>query len=96
MSSYRLTPEASRDLDEIYDYIAQNNPGAAARVIEKIERRCQQLANLLLMGASCEHLSPGLRQSPVGKYIIFYRPAADGVEVIRVLHGARDIPSLFQ
>ena len=41
-------------------------------------------------------LAPGLRASPVGNYVIFYRPIHDGIEVVRVLHGARDIPAVFR
>jgi len=47
------------------------------------------------MGRSRFDLSPELRGFPVGSHLIFYRPAVDGIEVIRVLHGARDIPKLF-
>jgi toxin ParE1/3/4 len=42
-----------------------------------------------------EELSPRLRSFPVGSYIIFYRPTQDGVEIARILHGARDFPPLF-
>jgi toxin ParE1/3/4 len=38
---------------------------------------------------------PALRSLSVGNYLIFYRPLADGIEIVRVLHGARDIDSLF-
>lgn len=38
---------------------------------------------------------PGLFSFPVGNYLIFYRIVPAGVEVARVLHGARDLPSLF-
>lgn len=41
-------------------------------------------------------LAPELRGLPVGNYIIFYRPMKDGIQVIRVLHGARDLPSQFE
>jgi plasmid stabilization system protein ParE len=43
-----------------------------------------------------EELAPNLRSSHVGKYIIFYRPEDEGIEVIRVIHGHRDIPKLFE
>jgi len=96
MSRYALTPEASQDLDEIADFIARQNPRTARRTVDAIEDKCRLLATLPLMGASCEDLAPGLRRFPVGKYVSFYRPLTDGIEVVRVVHGARDIPSLFQ
>jgi toxin ParE1/3/4 len=44
-----------------------------------------------LLGRSRTDLHPGLRSFPFGRYVIFYRPLDDGIEVVRVLHGARDI-----
>jgi toxin ParE1/3/4 len=96
MSRYRLTPEARRDLDEITDFIAADNPAAAERLIDRIEERCRALAEMPGMGRAREELAPNLRSSHVGKYIIFYRPVDEGIDVIRVLHGHRDIPKLFE
>jgi toxin ParE1/3/4 len=47
------------------------------------------------MGRIRSDLLPNLRSFPVGNYVIFYFPADDGIEVIRILHGARDIQQLF-
>ena len=41
-------------------------------------------------------MATGLRSLPLGNYIIFYRPIDDGIEVVRILHGARDLPPLFE
>ena len=44
----------------------------------------------------CEdELGESLRSFPVGNYVIFYRAMQDGIEVVRVLSGFRDIPNLF-
>jgi len=48
------------------------------------------------MGRSREELFPGLRSHPFGRYVIFYMPLSDGVDVIRVIHSARDLNSIFQ
>lgn len=48
------------------------------------------------MGRKRDELVPNLRSFPVGNYLIFYRPINQGIEVLRVLHGARDIPSIFE
>jgi toxin ParE1/3/4 len=61
-------PLAETDLEEIWWYIAQDNPDAADRFLEKIEERCSTLANFLQMGRSCDELHPGLRSLPVGNY----------------------------
>jgi toxin ParE1/3/4 len=96
MSHYHLTPQASQDLDDISDYVAQTNPAAARRLIDAIERQCERLAKFPGMGRQRDDLGSGLYSFPVRKYIIVYRQVDDGIEVIRVVHGARDLPSLFQ
>lgn len=47
------------------------------------------------MGRMREILSAGLRSFPVGRYVIFYRPLQDGIDVVRVLHGTRDLEAVF-
>jgi len=96
MSRCQFTLQASRDLDEIYDYIAQDNPNAAASWVGLLKQKCRTLARNPAIGRQREELMPSLRSFPVGSYVIFYRISQTGVEVIRVLHGARDIPSEFQ
>jgi toxin ParE1/3/4 len=55
----------------------------------------QTLASFPELGSLCEQLAPRMRSLAVGKYAILYRPIDDGVEIVRVVHGARDLPSLF-
>ncbi|MGO8765667.1 MAG: type II toxin-antitoxin system RelE/ParE family toxin [Limisphaerales bacterium] len=57
--------------------------------------RFSKLAVMPLMGRQREELSPRLRSFPVSRYVIFYRPMENGVEIVRALHGARDLPSLI-
>ncbi|MBM3832603.1 MAG: type II toxin-antitoxin system RelE/ParE family toxin [Verrucomicrobia bacterium] len=47
------------------------------------------------MGCRREGLTPHLRSFPVANHLIFYRPMDGGIEVARILHGARDLPVLF-
>lgn len=95
MNRYRVSNEARSDLNEIWFYIAQDNPDAADKFIRKIISRFPKLAATPHMGRQREELSPRLRSFPVGRYVIFYRPLNDGVEIVRVLNGARDLPPLF-
>jgi toxin ParE1/3/4 len=88
-------PQAETDLDEIWWYIAQDNPDHADRFLDKIEERCQALAQFPLMGTSREELMPALRSHVVGNYLIFYLPIEDGIEIVRVLPGMRDIDAIF-
>jgi toxin ParE1/3/4 len=90
------TAQAAIDLLEIWVYIAEESSmDAADRVLGTIDRKCQALAEQPGMGRRREELASGLRSLPVGSYVIFYRDQDGGIEVIRVLHGARDIEALF-
>jgi toxin ParE1/3/4 len=95
MSRCHFTTPAYRDLEAIHDYIAADSAAAAARWIDRLERECQNLADMPGMGRRREELAPGLRGFPVGTYVIFYREVEDGIQILRVVHGARDIESLF-
>ena len=96
MTQYRVTAAASADLQDIWLFIAQDDPNAADRYIRTIISRFPTLASMPYMGREREELSARLRSFPVGNYVIFYRPAKDGIEVVRILHGARDFPPLFE
>jgi len=47
------------------------------------------------MGRARDELVPGVRCFPVGRYVVFYVPLDDGIDIVRVLHGARDIDAVF-
>ena len=96
MSQYRVSDAASADLEEIWLFIAQDDPDAADRFMRTIVSRFPTLASMPHMGRHREDLSARLRSFPVGNYVIFYRPTDSGIEVVRVLHGARDFPPLFE
>ncbi len=96
MSGCKFAIQANQDLDEIFDYIAQDNPPAAARWVYSLEEKCRMLSDTPGLGRRRNDLAPSLRGFPVGNYVIFYRPMPDGIEILRVLHGARDIPAQFE
>ena len=88
-------PQAETDLDEIWLYIARDSIENADKFLEKIEERCLSLAEFPSMGVSREELMPSLRSLPVGNHIIFYMPAENGIVIVRVLQGMRDIEAIF-
>lgn len=96
MKGYRVSAAARMDLEEIWLYIAQDNPDAADRFIRAIISRFPKLAMTPELGRRREELSPRLRSFPLNNYVIFYRPTENGIEIARVLHGARDLPPLFE
>jgi toxin ParE1/3/4 len=96
MSQYHVSDAASADLEEIWLFIAQDDPDAADRHLRNLVSRFPTLASMPEMGRLREEIAARLRSFPVGSYVIFYRPIAGGVEIVRVLHGARDLPPLFE
>jgi toxin ParE1/3/4 len=95
MARYRLRPEAEADLEGIGDYIAKDNPARAASFVRELKAACQRLAETPGMGVARDKLRPGLRMFPVRGYLIFYTPTDEGIEVVRVFSGARDLDALF-
>ena len=95
MSGVRFKPQARQDLNDIWEFIAQDSVTAASRFTDTIEQKCELLARFPEMGRARPELAPSLRSFPVGNYVIFYRPIKDGIEVVRVLSAWRDISSVF-
>ena len=95
MPAVLRTSQANLDLTEITLRIAAENPIAADYWLDSINEKCQLLARMPELGRKRNDLAPGLRGLPVGNYVIFYRLVPEGIQVIRVLHGARDIPEVF-
>jgi toxin ParE1/3/4 len=95
MSNYSFSDDAVRDLDDICEYIARNNFGAASKLFDRIRERCKAVADFPNMGKNYSQLSPSLRGFIVDDYIIFYYPREDGIDVVRVVSGYRDLESLF-
>jgi toxin ParE1/3/4 len=86
---------AEQDYRLIWRYIAHDNPDAADRLLRRIDAKLELYATNPRMGTMRENLAPGLRSFPVGNYLAFYRIVAGGIELIRVLHGARDLNTLL-
>ena len=96
MARVALTSPARADLDAIWNYIAQDNLSAADRLIDEIFHRCSVFAAQPAAAAPADRFqAAGLRYFAVGRYVVFYRPEEDGILVIRVLHGARNLEELF-
>ncbi|HUY14186.1 MAG TPA: type II toxin-antitoxin system RelE/ParE family toxin [Terriglobia bacterium] len=96
MKRFKLSPEAVRDVREMWAYIAEDSVAAARRVRLQIFHACQRIAGNPGVGHSREDITdkPVLFW-PVGAYLIIYNPARKPVEIVRVVHGARDVPSLL-
>jgi len=82
---------ALADLVEIWGFIADDSEANADNFLSKLESRLGLLAHQPRMGRARDELMNGLRSYPVGRYVVFYLAHPDGVELVRVLHSARDI-----
>lgn len=92
----RWTRLADRDLEEIAQYVGQDNPAAAARVVlELIDQAETLLPEYPAIGRAGRVL--GTRELVIGQlpYIIAYRVRGQDVEILRVLHSARAWPEDF-
>ncbi|MGO4439601.1 type II toxin-antitoxin system RelE/ParE family toxin [Rhizobium sp. RAF56] len=90
-----FAPAAMQDLEEIGDYIHADNATAAFRFIRELRERCSRLADAPRGGAPRPEIWVGLRSVPFGRYVIFYTLAGDEVRIERILHGSRDIGTVF-
>jgi toxin ParE1/3/4 len=96
-------PQALRDLSDIAVHLAEEsgNADVAFRFLASVETSFEQLAAMPEMGVARKYFDPvlaGVRMMRIAgfdNYLIFYRPAENGIEIIRVLHAKRDIDSLF-
>ncbi len=101
MGNFFVSPEAREDLDQIHAFISEDNLAAADRVLEAALATFADLAGMPGMGRRRTFKSSALsdlrsfRVSGFRNYLIFYRPRAGGVEIVRVLHAARDLDALF-
>ena len=90
----RLLPQAEADLDDIWYYIALDDPDAATRTVDGILARLRVLASFPGAGRDREELYPGLRSWPINNYVVFYT-VGDDIRVGRILHGHRDVQRIF-
>jgi toxin ParE1/3/4 len=97
----RRRKQVAGDIIEIYRYLHARSPSAADKVLDAIERSIKSLVDTPRIGSywnSPDVRLDGMRVTtvtPYRNYLIFFRPVKDGVEVYRVLHGARNLPALI-
>ena len=96
MAKYVISPLAASDLEMIGDYIAQDNPHRAVTFIAELRNQCDRIAASPKTFRSRPELGENIRSSAYGNYVIFFQDAADGLLIVRVLHGAMDAISRLQ
>lgn len=91
-----VTTEAEHDLEQIATYVAEQSPQRALNLIRELRARCESLRDApraYPLVPRYEHT--GIRRRVFGNFLIFYRIGQNRIEVIHVLHGARDYESLL-
>ena len=89
------TPAAEDDLIEIWCAIAVDSPKAADRLLDAIVDRVTGLSGFPEMGPLRPYIAPEVRVLTIESYLIMYRLSDDVVEIVRVVHGMRDVTALL-
>lgn len=95
MARVTRRPLAETDILDIWDFIAEDSMDEADRWLDALDEKLRLWATQPLMGRDRQELLPGLRSFPFGRYVVFYCPLTDGLDVLRVLHSSRDLDSGF-
>jgi len=96
MAKILRTLLADADLEEIWAYIARDNPAAADKLIRQISDMFGLLADNPEIGIRQDDIRPGLRCKPLRRnHLIFYEVAGDVIRILRVLHGSRKYEELL-
>jgi addiction module RelE/StbE family toxin len=91
-----LLPAAQDDLVDIGAYIAEDNPRRADTFVDDLRSRCEKLGDMpKAYPLVPRHEASGVRRCPFRDYLIFYRVTPEAVEVLHIVHGARDIDALL-
>jgi toxin ParE1/3/4 len=85
------TARAEEDLVEIWLRVGKDDQRAADRVLEDLELRTQRLAQHPEIGRKRPDIATGLRYLPVGPYLVLYKVSGDRIEIVRYVHGRRDL-----
>lgn len=100
MAELQFTPPALRDLEQILLYIAADSPTRSRHFVDRVVERCRLLASHPLAGRARPeffHVDVGMRSWSVKPVVVFYRyvPAANRVDVLRIVDGRRDLRTVF-
>jgi toxin ParE1/3/4 len=97
-----ILPRASRDIDEQFSYLEQSDLDIALRFFDAVRQSIAQLARMPGMGTAYDLNNPrltGLRRWPVkgfNKHLIFYLTDDEQIQVVRLLHSSRDLPTILE
>ncbi len=96
MGLVRRTELSKLDYHRIHDYIAADNELAADKLLETLDEKVALLSDMPGAGGARPDLGKNVRTWAVGNYLLLYRPIEGGIELLRVIHGARQVRRVFR
>ena len=91
-----FTLPAEQDLEAISDYIGTDNPRKAISFVQELRAQCRRIAQNPLGYQPRPEIAANLRSCAYGRYVIFFEITSEDITIVRVLHGARDLPAVFK
>jgi toxin ParE1/3/4 len=95
MNSIHFSADANVDIAEIGDYLFKLDPAAAYRFLNRLDEVFELLASHHHLGRLRPDFGENVRSFPVANYLVFYTPFLDGITVVRVIYGGRDLPEIM-
>jgi len=92
----RLSPLVPGDLEEIADFIAQDSPRHALRMLRVLRARMKEIAKRPDLYRLRPELGVDARLATFGQYVILFRIRKNTVRIERVVHGSRDLPPILR
>ena len=96
MKPLRISYLAEADLDEIWLYVAKDRPAVADQLMDRFQEHFILLSENPELGESRKELAIDLRQFTMGSYVVLYHYRDSRVEIVRIVHAARDIPKEYR
>jgi toxin ParE1/3/4 len=87
----RIRPDAERDLDSIWSFIAADNPRAADAMIDRLTEAFDMLLTMPQAGPARPEFGANFRSFAVKNYLVFYVTVPEGIDIVRVFHSRRDV-----
>jgi plasmid stabilization system protein ParE len=92
----RLSPHVPGDLEEIADYIAQDSPRQAVRLLHELHSRMKEIAKQPMLYQLRPEIGEGARLAVMGPYVILFRIRSNAVRIERVVHGSRNLLHILE
>jgi plasmid stabilization system protein ParE len=92
----RLSPLVPSDLEEIAEYIAQDSPRHAVRMLRLLHTKISEIAKQPEMYRLRPEIGSEARLATLGNYVILFRIRKNVVRIERVVHGSRDMLPMLE